>query len=161
TGHQGTVASLSFSPDDKWLASASADGTARLYEVATGKSSELKGHTDRLSAVAWCPDGKRLATASKDKTARIWVPGAPAATKILPGERMGLNTLAWSADGKTLATAGGDGTIRLWTSDGALVKTIDKIQDGAPEVWVQITTLAFTPNGKELLYTGIGRTGHA
>ena len=68
---------VAFSPDGSLLATASADQTARLWDVATGQPSgfPLAGHTGRLSGVAFSRDGRLLATASDDTTARIWDPG--------------------------------------------------------------------------------------
>lgn len=65
--------SAAFSPDGKRLATASADQTARVWELdGSGKYVELKGHSKRVNFVEFSPDGKRVATASEDHTARVW-----------------------------------------------------------------------------------------
>src|SRR5207245_6644309 len=52
-GHTRHVTSLTFSPDGKWLASASLDRTVRLWDAAAGKGLRvLKGHNDSVSSVA-------------------------------------------------------------------------------------------------------------
>ena len=64
---------VAFSPDGTLLATASRDGTARIWDLATGTTrAVLQGHTDWLTGVAFSPDGTLLATASRDGTARIW-----------------------------------------------------------------------------------------
>src|SRR5439155_1087345 len=62
-GHTQSVVSVAFSPDGKTLASASHDGTLRLWEVATGKERAALGeYTGCVGCVAFSPDGKTLAS---------------------------------------------------------------------------------------------------
>jgi len=72
-GHTSYVHSVTFSPDGKRLASASADMTVKVWDAATGQESlTLKGHTDPVWSVTFSPDGKRLASASNDQTVKVW-----------------------------------------------------------------------------------------
>ena len=73
-GHSGRVNGVAFSPDGKFLATASWDNTARVWEVASGACvATLEGHSSVVTGVAFSPvDGKFLATASRGCTARVW-----------------------------------------------------------------------------------------
>lgn len=66
------VETATFSRDGKYLATASKDGTARVWEIASGLEVVRVNHEAIVSAVAFSPDGKYLATASEDGTARMW-----------------------------------------------------------------------------------------
>ncbi|HEX8204252.1 MAG TPA: hypothetical protein VF590_27490, partial [Isosphaeraceae bacterium] len=72
-GHSGLVWSATFSPDGTRVATASGDGTGRVWDAATGKLiAALKGHTSDVAWAAFSPDGARVVTASRHKTARVW-----------------------------------------------------------------------------------------
>ena len=67
---------VAFSADSRRLATASADHTARIWEIATGREQiVLRGHRADVYAVGFTNDGRRVATVSGDGTARIWDAG--------------------------------------------------------------------------------------
>ena len=71
--HERLVYSAAFSPDGKFVVTASPDGTARVWEAATGKAiGEPLRHEGSVTSAAFSPDGKFVVTASEDKTARVW-----------------------------------------------------------------------------------------
>jgi len=72
-GHKKAISSVKFSPDGLWLATSSADGTCRIWDVETGAFDKaLEGHEEGISDVAWAGSSKYLATASDDKTIKMW-----------------------------------------------------------------------------------------
>ena len=72
-GHSAAISQVRISPDGKWIASASADGIAKVWDSSTGAHLEtLVGHMAGISCVAWAPDSNTLATGSDDKAIRLW-----------------------------------------------------------------------------------------
>ncbi len=68
-----------FAPDGRTIATASPDGTLKVWEVATwGVRAEFRGHRDRVCALAFTPDG-RLLSGGLDTTVLVWDVRAPRA----------------------------------------------------------------------------------
>ena len=117
TGDPGRATSVAFSPNGTTLAAGNADGTVRLWDMATGRQigRPLTGPADPVTSVTFSPDGTTLASASPDHTVRLWdlatsrPVGAP-----LTGHTGQVTSVAFSPDGKTLAAGSADHTVRLW-----------------------------------------------
>jgi WD40 repeat protein len=72
-GHEERITSMAFSPDGARLLTGSEDGSAILWNVASGAIvSVYKGHAGPVKHVAYSPDGMRVATASGEHFARVW-----------------------------------------------------------------------------------------
>ncbi|HUS64364.1 MAG TPA: serine/threonine-protein kinase [Kofleriaceae bacterium] len=111
-GHEDSIYHFEFSPDESILASASDDGTVRVWNLATGEVRVLRGHEDDVYRVAFRADGREIVTSGLDSTARVW-PLEFADGRVFvpaPGETYGLR---FSDDSKRLFTFG-KGKLLTW-----------------------------------------------
>lgn len=149
SGHSSDVYPVAFSPDGHTLASGSADGTARLWDTATGKAGITLDHISvAVVSLAFSPDGSTLATGSNEGPVRLWnvATGKPLAT--LTGHTSQVNAVTFSPDGKTLATGSNDATVRLW--DVAARKSRATLREHNDIV----RTASFSPDGRTLATGG-------
>ncbi|WP_437622747.1 nSTAND1 domain-containing NTPase [Sorangium sp. So ce1151] len=113
--HAADVRSAHFSPDGKRVVTASADNTARVWELdGSGKFIDLNGHVASVRSAAFSADGKRVVTASADNTARVWELDDSGKFIELKGHASRVTSAAFSPDGKRIVTASWDKTARLW-----------------------------------------------
>jgi hypothetical protein len=152
-GHTDRIWHAAFSPDGKWVVTASQDQTARVWEALTGKGSvELRGHTDRVMSAAFSRDGKLVVTMSDDGTARVWEVATGRSVAELRGHSDVLTTIALNLDGTQVVTASQDQTARVW--EVATSKILADLRGHSDAVM----SAAFSPDGKWVVTASLDGT---
>ncbi len=163
-GHGGPVWSVAFAPDGQTVASASDDGSVRLWDPRTGdETRRLARQPGGVGAVAFSPDGKLLATGGGCRTVRIFDARTGKVLHALPPDEDGTTLIAplfFSQDSKLLFAGPGTvgplcerkwppkagHTFRVWdVATGRLLRRFGGIDAYTPA--------ALSPDGK-LLATG-------
>ena len=118
TGHLASVNALAWSPDGKFIASASDDTFVQVFDAATGTRRLIyRGHTEEVAAVAWSPTGQLIASGGQDRTVQIWNAasgGAPVYTYTGHADRV--NSVSWAAKGQVLCSGSDDKSVQVWQS---------------------------------------------
>ncbi len=154
SGHTQQVSSVVFSPDGALLASASSDGTIRLWRTSDWSlQTVLQAHQGPVDAVAFLPAGNVLFSAGRDWTVRRW-DLETGASVVFARDVAAIQFLAASPDGKLLAwaTSGvffwGDGVLPRITLCDAVTGTIRKQLVGHTDT---ISALFFSPDSRRLV----------
>ncbi|HEX8597821.1 MAG TPA: serine/threonine-protein kinase [Chloroflexia bacterium] len=148
-GHGSFVRAVDFSSDGKTLASASFDGTVKLWQIGDSIDPQTLQEDNFALGVAFSPDGQILASASSGGTVKLWRASDGVVLRILSGHEDGVNQVAFSPDGQMLASASSDSTIKLWrVSDGTELMPLTE----AAGIMSSHTVydVAFAPDGNTL-----------
>eukprot|EP00938_MAST-03A_sp_MAST-3A-sp1_P000635 g635.t1 len=117
TGHQQQVTHVSFSPDGRFIASASFDKKVKLWDGYTGKFLKtFSGHVGAVYQVTWSPDSTMLASASKDSTVKVWSVRTMKRLTNCPGHADEVYALDWAPNGTRVASGSKDRLVKMWRS---------------------------------------------
>jgi COMPASS component SWD3 len=152
-GHELGVSDVSWSPNSKYLASASDDRCVRLWDVESGRSlvsmgGNDQGHTNYVLCVAFNPQGTLIASGSYDETVRFWDARTAKCVRVLPAHSEPITSVSFSYDGTMLVTGSYDCLSRIWdVTSGQCLKTLVN-GPTAP-----VSSAIFSPNAHFVLIT--------
>ena len=123
-GHRSVVNSLSFSPDQKFIVTASGDNTIKIWDLKEGNLFKtLRGHTDDVFKTVFSDDGHWLISSSLDNKIRVWSFPDGSAIKSLNIPYLRSKSVEYVANRNwLLAVSGGNQSIQVWASSGFTYK---------------------------------------
>jgi WD40 repeat protein len=141
---KGAVLEAAFSPDGRFVVTASADGTARIWDVATGRETHKLIHDTIVVGARFSPDGKRVVTTT-DYRIYFW----DAATGEVIGKPLAhdheVASVAFSPDGSRMVSASADKTARIWNAATGAPVGITLVHDKA------VNSAMFDPTGTRVV----------
>jgi WD40 repeat protein len=118
-GHRGPVVGLAYSPDGLTLASASVDGTARLWDVRDGRLRETLSSTEaRAYCVAFSPDGKLLAVGyGRDHgLVQLWERSSLRRIDSWAANSHVTSAISFAPDSRWLVSSGNEPGVQVWSA---------------------------------------------
>jgi WD40 repeat protein len=153
-GHDLSVLSLVFSPNEELLASGSVDCTIRLWFLQdllpTGESITLKGHERPVHSISFVPNSDTLASSAHEERIRLWDISKGECSmqqQIVPHPEK-VESISVSPNGQYLASATWDGTVRLFElSDDVprITKSLLELGKGLP-----LSKIQFSNDGRHI-----------
>jgi transcriptional regulator with XRE-family HTH domain len=152
TSDGGAVTSVAFGADGRTLATGNADGTTRLWDMASHRQiAALTGPAGPVDSVALSPDGRTLATGNADARVRLGDVATHRPSGSLPtGPTAPVSSVAFSPDGATLAAGSANG-VWLWglpTACNCLTSPTSAARLTGPAG--AVNSVAFSPDGETL-----------
>jgi len=159
--HTESITDIAFSPDGSQLATASLDGTIRLWDALDGSPVRtIAGHLAGVRSIDFSPDGTLLASGSDDRTAKLWnVADGSLVRTLFPLMESRVVEVEFSPNGSVVALGGNRCVVELRRMpSGILSRTIVPLgcAPGNPGGSVDFWGLEFNQDGSRVL-TGDGR----
>ncbi|MCS7016517.1 MAG: WD40 repeat domain-containing protein [Gemmatales bacterium] len=153
-GHPRGVTALAYSPDGRFLLSASLDQTVTVWDGAQGEPRTqfllVNGHVVR--SMAFAPDGRTVALATGPADTRVrragqivlWDVASERVLAKLHGHGRAVSSVAWAAAGRILISGSADTTIRFW--DVERRREYAMLQGHRAEVGFEALAVALSPD---------------
>ena len=127
-GHQGTIASLAFSTDNRRLVSGSADKTVRVWDLADAKFPEaatFAGHAAAITGAAFNSNATQVVSSAANNTVKLWDVATGEELKDFVGHTAAVVGVAMTPNNQLVISAAADKTVRFWNpADGKQLRLI-------------------------------------
>jgi WD40 repeat protein len=114
-GVDESAASITFSPDDDWLACGRKDGTVRVWDVQTSNLVQsFVGHEGTIFSIVFSPCGNMIVSGGQDMTIRIWSMSSGRCKCVLEGHSNLVSSVCMSTTVDQIVSGSWDASVRVW-----------------------------------------------
>ncbi|CAI5964975.1 unnamed protein product [Closterium sp. NIES-65] len=113
-GHTDSVEAVVFNPLGPTVATASLDGSVRIFDINSLQLRSTCTHQDEVVQMAWAPAAPLLVTATADGAVHVWDARTGAIQRTLRGNRDAVVSLALTPDAAFAVTGSDDHTARVF-----------------------------------------------
>jgi len=113
-GHSSAVNAVAWNNDGSLLASASSDGSIRIWDINTHETIQIFENRSGINSIDWDSTGAFLASGSEDAIIRIWNITTRELVTELEGHQDAITDLDWHPDNTKIATSSKDNRVRVW-----------------------------------------------
>jgi len=126
-GHSEPVYDAVFTPNGRWVITASFDKTLRLWDSQSRQSVRtMSGHTGLVLSISVDPDGSRIASGAMDNTIKIWDVPVNSPITSHGGHQGAVRAVAITRDGQWIISGGSDKTVQVRAAtDGKTTRTLE------------------------------------
>ncbi|RUT03452.1 hypothetical protein DSM106972_050910 [Dulcicalothrix desertica PCC 7102] len=149
-GHSNWVTNVSFSPNGRTIATASANRNIMVWNLDGTLLNILQGHGDIVWSVCFSPNGSKIASASADNTVKIWSTDGTL-LHTFKGHTDQVFSVCFSPSGNVIVSASADKTIKFWSIKGTLLRTLHGHTD-------QVFSVCFSPDASMVASAGADKT---
>lgn len=136
---------VAFSPNARYLATGTQDGSVHFWHLSTGRDSQMRGYPSKVEHVSWSGDSRYLATAADDQVV-VWDFSGKGPEGSRPLQLRGhtdrIECVAFQPAGNHLVTGGRDWRVSLWLPGKSSAALDAQLTDSEP------TCLRWSPDGR-------------
>jgi WD40 repeat protein len=115
---QGSIDTVAWSPDGRWLAAGGLDGCARLWDAQSlAESDSPNAHRGPVQCICFTPDSRSLVTGGWDRTVRLWHVESGKFLRLVGTHDGAVSSVCVAPSGKTAASGSVDETACIWDLD--------------------------------------------
>ncbi len=146
-GHNEMINMVKYSPDGRYVFTASDDHVIKMWDVNTGIDvKSYTGHQAGVKCIEISKDGRSMISGDADGKIIVWsLNGDPVPKKIIEGHTKVVNVIKYMPDQKSFLSGSSDKLIKQWDSNTySLLKTIEGMTG-------QVKSFGISPDGTRMV----------